>query len=552
MRKLPPAFARHLKPAGQGVPVRQGVRVPAQAQAGVEQDLRLAKAHFERGDLKQAERLCISVLARDPGNLQALLMGGAMALGVDDKALAIDLFEQAVKRAPSSVEARLLLAEACENAHEYEDAIVHLEHVLTLRPSMPQALAALGRVYHRAGKGEEALAIIEKGEKAGVSWASMTIDQAVALIGLGRMKEAEEILRKNIAQGVLAASSYRLLADTQKFSDEPAELEAIVTMLGKPGLDDHDRTNLHLAAGKICNDLGRYGEAIDHFQARNKVAGYRFDIDDFRRRVDTLVHSFTPSVISSKAGLGDPSEVPVFVVGMPRSGTTLAEQICASHPAVFGAGEIAKLSAVLGLSGYAQLPNGKIQKSPQALTNAEAKKLAKEYIDFIRPLSPDAGRIINKLPHNFQYIGMIALLWPNARIIHCTRDPIDNCISCFLNSFNENHAYNTDFTTLGLYYREYHRLMQHWNALLPGKIYECNYETMIGDQEGETRRLIDFLGLPWDDACLRFYENERTVTTPSRWQVRQPIYKSSVKRWKKYGDKIQPLINALGDLADTE
>lgn len=549
MRKLPPAFARHLKPAGQRVPVRQGAKAPAQALAGIEQDLRLAKAYLERGDLKQAERLCISVLARDPDNLQALLMGGSMAMGLDDKALAIDLFKKAVKRAPGSVEARILLAEACENANEHEDAIVHLEHVLTLRPTMRHALAQLGRIYHLAGNGEKSLAIIEKAAKAGVSWAGMTIDQAVSLIGLGRMKEAEEILRKNIAQGVLTASSYRLLADSQKFSEEPAELAAILAMLQQHGLETRDRLNLHVAAGKICNDIGRYGEAIDHFRESRNSTGY--DIDAFRRRVDTLVHSFTPSTISSKMGLGDPSEVPVFIVGMPRSGTTLAEQICASHPAVFGAGEIAKLGAVLGLSGYAQLPNGKIQKSPQQLTGAEARKLTKEYLDFIRSLSPDASRIVNKMPHNFLYIGMIALLWPNARIIHCTRDPIDNCISCFMNSFNDRHTYNTDFTSLGLYYREYHRLMQHWNALLPGKIYECNYETVIADQEGESRRLIDFLGLPWDDACLRFYENERSVTTHSRWQVRQPIYKSSVKRWKKYGDKIQPLIDALGDLADT-
>ena len=154
------------------------------------------------------------------------------------------------------------------------------------------------------------------------------------------------------------------------------------------------------------------------------------------------------------------------------------------------------------------------------------------------------------MPHNFQYIGMIALLFPNARIIHCTRDPIDNCISCFFNTFNEKHGYNTDLHTLGLYYREYKRLMDHWNALLPGRIYECNYETMIADQEAESRRLIDFLGLPWDDACLRFYETDRAVTTPSRWQVRQPIYQSSVKRWKKYENKIQPLIDALRDLAE--
>jgi hypothetical protein len=165
-------------------------------------------------------------------------------------------------------------------------------------------------------------------------------------------------------------------------------------------------------------------------------------------------------------------------------------------------------------------------------------------------MAPNALRIIDKRTHNFELIGLIATIFPNARIIHCRRDAIDTCLSCFTSNINQGHTYITDLTTVGLYYREYDRLMRHWQAVFPGRIFENRYEDMISDQEGQSRRLIDYLGLEWNDACLRFFDKDSSVRTASSWQVRQPVYKSSVKRWRDYGSKIQPLIAALGDLAE--
>lgn len=173
-----------------------------------------------------------------------------------------------------------------------------------------------------------------------------------------------------------------------------------------------------------------------------------------------------------------------------------------------------------------------------------------DYLANLRLYTSSASRIIDKMPHNFELVGLIAILFPNARIIHCRRDAIDNCVSCFISSFSEAHGYAADLGILGQYYREYDRLMRHWQTVLPGRILENRYEDLISDQEGQSRRLIDHLGLPWDDACLRFFDKAGSVRTLSRWQVRQPIYTSSVKRWKNYEGKIQPLIDALGDLAD--
>lgn len=546
MSRLPASFAKHLKP------VRQSAKrpPPGAARNGIEEALRRAKEHHDKGEIAQAEKLCVAILARDPGNAQALLLAGSLARGVGDTALAQTFFKKVVDLRPDSTEARLLLAAACGEAREHDEAIRHLQIVLTRQPNSVAALGALGKSYTAAGKAELALAPFEKATKLQPNHPTLRFDHADALIALGRMEEAADLLKENIARGNRVAASYRSLADTRKFTGEPAELGSILEKLKEPELAQGERIALHHAAGKILNDLGRHDEAIDQFQQSKIAAGHGFEIEAYRHRVDTLIAAFTPQLLKSKAGFGDPSEVPVFIVGMPRSGTTLTEQICASHPAVHGAGELVKLGLVVRLAGYAQAPNGSVQKPPQALTRDEARTMARDYLDFVRRTSPSSARIVDKMPHNFQLVGMIALLYPNARIIHCTRDPIDNCVSCFFNTFNERHGYNTDLHTLGLYYREYRRLMDHWNALLPGRIHECNYEAMTADQEAESRRLIDFLGLPWDDACLRFYETDRSVTTPSRWQVRQPIYQSSVKRWKKYGNKIQPLIEALGDMAD--
>jgi tetratricopeptide (TPR) repeat protein len=546
MSRLPASFAKHMKP------VRQPAMRPAAAKNGIEEALRRAKEHYDRGEVKQAEQLCIAVLARDPRNAQALLMAGALARAVGDLGLALQFFKKLVEFQPNAVEARLQLAATCGEAHEQEDAIKHFKHVLALRPESVAALGSLGKSYIAAGQAELALPLFEKATKLEPSHPALRCDHADALIALGRMDEATTILKDSIRRGYRISACYRSLAETRKFSNEPAELAEILGKLDQPNPTKIDLVLLNHAAGKILNDLGRHEEAIDHFQEGKIAAGHGFDIDAYRRQVDGLIAAFTPALLKSKAGFGSPSEIPVFIVGMPRSGTTLTEQICASHPAVHGAGELNKLGTVIRSAGYTQTPNGSIQKHPQGMRAEEARSIAASYLDFVQRMAPSSARIVDKMPHNFKHVGMIALLFPDAKIIHCTRDPIDNSISCFFNTFNDKHGYNTDLRTLGLYYREYDRLMKHWHALLPGRIYECNYETMIADQEAESRRLIDFLGLPWDDACLRFYDTDRSVNTPSRWQVRQPIYASSVKRWKKYENKIQPLIEALGDLAVTE
>ncbi|TIS59517.1 MAG: tetratricopeptide repeat protein, partial [Mesorhizobium sp.] len=414
-----------------------------------------------------------------------------------------------------------------------------------------EALCALGDAYKAFDNGERALSLFEKALKIDRDHPVARIGLPAALASLGRMDEAALHLKEAIERRIAVPAAYSALVQTRKFTEEPPELVAILKELRDMGHESEGAASLHHAAGKVLNDLRRYREAMDHFTKGNQARGQKFDLENYRRWVDAVIETFTPGLVASMAAYGNPSEVPVFIVGMPRSGTTLTEQICASHPNVHGAGELSKLRRVANGIGIKDSSDTTLVKSVATITPELIKTLAAEHLVYLRERAPDALRIVDKMPHNFELIGLIGILFPNARIIHCRRDAIDNCISCFVLPFSEAHSYSSDLQTLGLYYREYDRLMRHWNKVLPGRIFENRYETLIEDQEEQSRRLTDYLGLPWDDACLRFFDRSGSVNTYSNWQVRQPIYTSSVKRWKNYESEIQPLIESLGDLANT-
>ncbi|MDG4876348.1 sulfotransferase [Mesorhizobium sp. WSM4935] len=556
--RLPPAWSKHLKSgampktrwpqAGPPQPSLQQANSLARAQAD---DALLMKAyeHQQAKRLDEAQDLCLQVLARRPNHPLALYIMGTVCLGYDDEA-ALRYFGRAIAEEPKNPYYHLSLGEAYGKLSEYSAAINHIQYALEVQPDLVEALCALGRVYTQFDKPDLALPLYEKALKINRDHPKARIGIAAALTGLGRMDEAASYLREAIERRIDAAAAYYDLVQTQKFTEEPAELQAILRELNSPGLKPEARASLNYAAGKVENDLKRYAEAFGHFKKAKQAEGYKFNIDQYRRFIDLTIQTFTPELFAARFGYGNPSEAPVFVVGMPRSGTTLTEQICASHPEVHGAGELSKLRRVANAIGL-QPSVSDFNKPIMTITEGLSKTLAEEHLSYLRERAPRAQRIVDKMPHNFELIGLLTLLFPKARIIHCRRDAIDNCVSCYVLPFSSAHSYNTDLQALGLYYREYDRLMRHWNEVFPGRIFENRYETLVEDQEAQSRRLIDYLRLPWDDACLRFFDREGAVTTPSRWQVRQPIYKSSVKRWKNYENEIQPLIEALGDLADT-
>jgi hypothetical protein len=288
----------------------------------------------------------------------------------------------------------------------------------------------------------------------------------------------------------------------------------------------------------VLDRTGAYDAAFEHARRCNalhseinRAAGAVFDADEHRRLIDRLIAEFSPVYFQRVRSQGTDSRVPIFVLGMVRSGTTLAEQILASHPLVHGAGE---------LPDVARLGEGLAQ-----LDAASARSLADAHVCKLQARGGGAIRVVDKNPSNFLHLGVIATLFPRAAIIHCRRDPLDTCVSCFFQHLGDPFLFKYDLDHLGIYYREYERLMAHWRAVLPMPLFELRYEELTADPEAVSRRLLAYCGLEWDERCLRFHETERTVRTLSVLQVRRPMYRDSVGRWKRYETHLQPLIARL-------
>jgi tetratricopeptide (TPR) repeat protein len=499
-----------------------------------------------------AERVYQVILRRYPYNADALHLMGTIALEAEEPEIAIEYFVKAVKQNPKNPIYQHNLGNTYLQVRNFELAIRHLTRAIELKPNLVDGLCNLARCYVLMSNAEMALPLYRKAVRLEPGHHLVAVGLGNALVNLGKMEEAETVLRSAIQNRVGLAEAYMALSSSKKFSGNPAELEEILCELENADLAEGQKGSLHHAAGKILDDLKRYEEAVDHFSRAKEISGSSFEIETYRKWVDEMIALFNPHFAGSRQGFGDSSDVPVFVVGMPRSGTTLTEQIMASHPRVHGAGELHKLRHIAVDMGFARHSASKLSQQLMMLTVEQSRTLAGEYLKHLKRYSRTADRIVDKMPHNFELIGLIRLLFPNAKIIHVRRNATDNCVSCFMNAFSEAHGYNADLTKLGLYYREYDRLMRHWNKVFPGKIFVNSYEELIANQEEQSRKLIDHIGLPWDPACFNFHETERTVTTISRWQVRQPIYKSSVQRWKNYGGKLQPLLDSLGDLASAE
>jgi hypothetical protein len=261
-----------------------------------------------------------------------------------------------------------------------------------------------------------------------------------------------------------------------------------------------------------------------------------------------MIEIFTQAFFDKRDARGLSSERPVFIVGMPRSGTTLTEQIISSHPLVHGAGELGRIPELIGQTTREAQEAGEQVGFPGWVPMVEDEKfaeLAQGYLDYIAELNGDALRVTDKMPHNFQNVGLIAAMFPNARFVHCMRDPVDNCLSCFQQNFAMPHTYSTNLGDLGHHYREYRRIMAHWRKVIPNRMYEVQYEELVADQERVSRELIAFCGLDWDDRCLEFNKKKGAVKTASVWQVRQPIYADSVKKWKMYDGYINELLDEM-------
>jgi tetratricopeptide (TPR) repeat protein len=497
------------------------------------------------------------------------------ALGRDDDA--VTSFERAVALDGNFIKARRALAKTLLAQGRLAPAVIHLEEILKRRPDDGDALVAMAQVCMEASFGGRAVAYLERALRGDPDNALLHCYMGQALnecglgeLALGHLRHAAVNLPDKalpyIAMTDALASLGRLeeaqAANARAFQIEPRSVEAcfqrahirgadqdkaeitfMEDILADPGLDDGARSRLHFALGKSLDVLGRFDTAFDHFQRANVLRKASFERDRYAELLKAAKETFPSQFFQKRQDFGLDSPVPVFIFGMARSGTTLVEQIIASHPQVFGGGELMDIPHLSFL-----LPGLLGKPYPECVAKMDgplSKNLAGACLRRLTSLNPAAARVTNKMPGNFPHLGLIALLFPNAPLIRCRRDPRDTCLSCYFTSFRSGSAYSFDLEDTVYFWRGYDDLMDHWQTVLPSRILEVNYEDLVDDPESVSRRIIDHCGLDWDERCLDFNQTSRPVLTASREQVRQPIYRTSVARWRNYEKHLGPLLEAL-------
>lgn len=499
----------------------------------------------------------------------ALRVRAEQALAARDHARALDLLEEYVSLVPDNADALNALGVALYNLGRYEEAeqryreaididpgyanaLVNLaalmqanpqaaepllRRALKINPKYPGARALLGIMLLSSGHDREAKVAFRKALK-------LSPTDSVALLGLakiaraeGRFDEAQSLLKRTLQISPKMPTAWASLTETRKMTISDGDWLATAEELVAGGIPLWDEAQLRFAMGKFCDDVGNYERAFANYRRGNELikrVGEEYSREAHSGFTDDLIRVYSRETLSSITEGGSASAKPVFVVGMPRSGTSLVEQIIASHPSANGVGE-PDFWLKAASAHHDELRRG-------VLDLATRQRLAEDYLRLIERRCPDALRIVDKTPTNSDLVGFIRSTLPNARFIRMRRNPIDTCLSCYFQQFSTGMSFTMDLDDLADYYRIHQRVMDHWCAALPpGAIIEVPYEGLVSDQEVWTRRILDFLGLEWDDRCLAFHETKRTVLTASTWQVRQKIYRHSLERWRNYEKFIGPL-----------
>jgi tetratricopeptide (TPR) repeat protein len=460
---------------------------------------------------------------------------------------ALPAYEQALWLKADYFEAHNMMGLALTSLRRFEEAERAHHQALTLRPDDASAYEALGSalLYKLDARGAEASfrKSLALSPDSGTAWNGL----GMALMALGQFEQASECYRRALAICPDRASFHRNLISIGALSADQMEMERLTELLNKPALPLGEHIDAAFGLGKLLDDADRFDEAFGYFVQGNALMKQRpagtdevFDADKLHRMVDRMIQRFTPEFLA-KHRWGEASELPVFIVGMPRSGTTLVEQVAASHSSVFGAGELSDIGRMA-----AELSSEEKQFGERVWNLERIARGSRKHLQHLQSRSGPALRVIDKMPGNVFHLGLIAAFFPTARVVFCRRDARDTCLSCYFQRFaNSGHRYTYDLADCGRQWLETDRLINHWIKVLPLKMLEMHYEEMVADQEGQSRRLIEFLGLPWDPACLEFHKTQRPVMTASVWQVRQPIYTRSVGRWQHYQRHLGPLQDVL-------
>jgi tetratricopeptide (TPR) repeat protein len=535
----------------------------------------LAVALEMQGRLDEAREACEAALVRKPDYVEAHINLGNLYTRSGDYIGGVESYAKAISMAPDNPTARANLSVALLRLNHIDEAILQAEEALKAMPDYVEGLNALGNAklakrsfseaeaafrkaytiqpahneaglnlaatLHKQGKSADSIATYKEVLTLNPTSTDAENGLGVVLLATGEIKSAISAFRRAIdGTHVTADAYYNLASAGDVISDD--DFKAINALLEDPTLSGVRKVNLHFALAEQYNQGGNFIKAMANYNTGNGLRKEAlrqneigFDADQLDQDVDDIIRVFSRDLIFRTTDLGCGYDVPIIICGMPRSGTTLLEQIISSHPNVKSIGEAGLASTLLD-----DYPT-----DVSELTLSQAKTLQKTVIDQIGSGLEPNNYVIDKSPFNFFYIGLIHLLFPKAKLLHCQRDPMDVGLSCYAQNFVDAHPWSTDLTDVGRYIRAESRLMGHWQEGLNIPIHTVKYEDLIANQEPQTRRIVEVLGLDWDDACLQFHKNGQTVLSASNWQVRKPLYSSSVGKSAQYGEHLAQLKNAL-------
>lgn len=536
------------------------------------------------GRLQESEQLCQRVLAVDPNNSACHQILSLLALKVGKLPLAAELMAKAVQfdpevatyrrnlcemyrrlgqldqaaaqgrrateLAPEDAEAFYNLGVTLDDAKDLAGALDAYQQAVSLNPKHNLSWNNLGSALGRLGNEAKSLEAYLKAAEINPQHAEAQNNIAAIYLDQGKLDEARDRLKKSIgAKPDFLEAHQNLSTLIQYTTDNPHYLYLEEQLVKREGLNSEQRIRMLFAVGKAREDVGQPQLAMLAYREANRLKRDTLNYDEKHGEVlcKVLTEPFTENSFTIATVEASTDQTPVFIVGMPRSGTTLIEQVLCSHPEIHGAGELKDFQQVLSAHPAVGPMNEAATWVPK-LTDKDYQDIGQAYLQRLREYHGTAARITDKMPGNFHYLGFICRALPGTRVIHSMRNPMDSCISNYTRLFNDTMEFSYNLEELGRYYNRYVELMQYWDRVLPaGVVLHMPYEAMVNDVETEARRLISHVGLAWDDACLKFYENRRPVRTASVAQVRRPIYKTSVARWVSYGELVNPLREIVGE-----
>ena len=464
-------------------------------------------------------------------------------VGRDD--LAIPSLRKAVQIRPDVFEAVFNLGVIERDQSFVEDAHRHLTRATLLQPNSASAHAMLGALSLDRGKLDAARSSFERALKLDPDCVAtrMQVAQFYSMIGDRDLaaKHYEEVISRHPLRG----DAHYGIAHLQKFTGPSDDIGRMEEAFSAVEISEEDRILTGFALGKVFDDLNDYGKAFEFFLEANRLQRktIRYSNDEQKKIFDRHKKALGRSLVEHCRSHSIPDDTLILILGMPRSGTSLVEQILASHPAVYGAGEVEYSRHIA--EQVRMLTGRPFPQNIESVSPERLRDFAISYIDKIKAHAGTAARVCDKLPHNFLRIGLFVALMPNAKIVLCNRDPLDNCLSIYQHNFSSDHGYACDLAILGRYYRLYENLMSFWEEQFPGHVYRIEYEDLVHSTESQVRKLLEYCGLSFHEACLSFHDNSRTVRTPSASQVRQAIYTDAVGRARNYEPYLKPLIQAL-------